>query len=127
MPEIVTIIIRVIEQDLAPSLLVFFFVMGLGQFYVFAAVIAYLMLLVCGLLVLAYKMNNAKMISTLRILLFLFTLCAFMNIFIDDMIFADFDNEELHKMHHGADYNSTAEALVNSIIGAVNQTIGSGN
>ena len=48
--------------------MVFFCVMGLGQFYVFAAVMAYLMLLVCGLLVLAYKMSNASMIRTLRIL-----------------------------------------------------------
>ncbi len=88
-----TVIIKVIEQDMAPSLIVFFCVMGLGEFYVFAAVIAYLMLLVCGMLVLAYKMNNASMIKTLRILLVLFTICAFLNIFIDDMIFADFKND----------------------------------
>ena len=88
-----TVIIKVIEQDMAPSLIVFFCVMGLGEFYVFAAVIAYLMLLVCGMLVLAYKMKNVSMIKTLRILLVLFTICAFLNIFIDDMIFADFEND----------------------------------
>jgi hypothetical protein len=32
--------------------------MGLGEFYIFAAVFSYLMLLVGGLLVLAYKMQN---------------------------------------------------------------------
>ena len=103
--------------------MVFFCVMGLGQFYVFAAVMAYLMLLVCGLLVLAYKMSNASMIRTLRILLVLLTISAFMNIFIDDMIFADFNNEELHKLHLGP----KGEDLVNTIIGASNATTGSGN
>lgn len=66
------------------------------------------------------------MIRTLRILLVLFTVCAFMNIFIDDMIFADFDNEELHKMHYGADYNATA-TIVNAIINDINESTGSGN
>jgi hypothetical protein len=32
--------------------------MGLGEFYIFAAVFGYLMLLIGGLLVLAYKMQN---------------------------------------------------------------------
>lgn len=121
-----TIIIRVIEQDMAPSILIFFCVMGLGQFYVFAAVMAYLMLLVSGLLVLAYKMVNVQMIRTLRILLVIFTLCAFMNIFIDDMIFSDFDNKQLHILHLGDDYNETS-SLVDSIIASGNSTIGSGN
>ena len=103
--------------------MVFFCVMGLGQFYVFAAVMAYLMLLVCGLLVLAYKMSNASMIRTLRILLVLLTISAFMNIFIDDMIFADFNNQELHNLHLGAE----EEKLVNTIIEALNKTTGSGN
>jgi hypothetical protein len=48
----------VVEHDLAPSFLVFFCIMGLGEFYVFAAVFSYLMLLIGGLLVLAYKMQN---------------------------------------------------------------------
>jgi hypothetical protein len=116
----------VIEQDMAPSILIFFCVMGLGQFYVFAAVMAYLMLLVSGLLVLAYKMVNVQMIRTLRILLVIFTLCAFMNIFIDDMIFSDFDNKQLHILHLGDDYNETS-SLVDSIIASGNSTIGSGN
>ena len=103
--------------------MVFFCVMGLGQFYIFAAVMAYLMLLVCGMLVLAYKMSNASMIRTLRILLVLLTISAFMNIFIDDMIFADFNNQELHNLHLGAE----GEKLVNTIIEALNKTTGSGN
>ena len=108
---------------MAVSLVVFFCVMGLGQFYIFAAVMAYLMLLVCGLLVLAYKMNNVSMIRTLRILLVLVTLSAFMNIFIDDMIFDDFNNDELHILHQGLDDALTN--ITNSIIG--NATTGSGN
>lgn len=58
MNEILPIIIKVIEHDLAPSLLVFFCIMGLGEFYVFAAVFGYFILLLGGLLVLAYKMHN---------------------------------------------------------------------
>ncbi len=58
MNEIITVIIRVVEKDLAPSILVFFCVMGLGEFYIFAAVFGYLLLLMAGLLILAYKMEN---------------------------------------------------------------------
>lgn len=61
---------------------------------------AYLILLVCGLLVLAYKMNNLKMIRSLRIVLVLITLCAFMNIYVDNMTFNDFNNDELYKKAH---------------------------
>jgi hypothetical protein len=56
--ELLFIIMRVIEHDLAPSLLVYFCIMGLGEFYVFAAVFGYFIMLIGGLLVLAYKMNN---------------------------------------------------------------------
>jgi hypothetical protein len=48
----------VIEQDLAPSLVVFFYIIVLGQFYVFAAVFAYFLLVTAGGLIAAYKMNN---------------------------------------------------------------------
>jgi len=58
LPPIVNIILRVIEHDLAPSFMVYFCIMGLGEFYIFAAVFAFLMLLIGGLLVLAYKMQN---------------------------------------------------------------------
>ena len=49
-----------------------------------------------------------------------------MNIFIDDMIFSDFDNKQLHILHLGDDYNETS-SLVDSIIASGNSTIGSGN
>jgi len=85
----------VIEHDLAPSLLVFYCVMGLGEFYIFAAIFSYFVLLIGGLLVLAYKLGNAQMIKTFRFLLVLCTICAFFNVFIDDMIFADATPEKL--------------------------------
>jgi hypothetical protein len=100
-PAIVNIILRVIEQDLAPSIMVYFCIMGLGQFYVFAAVFGYLTLLIGGLLVLAYKMQNEKMIRVFRILLVLATFCGFLNIFIDDMIFVDSEYEYLDLISHG--------------------------
>jgi len=49
-PEIFPILVRVVEQDLAPSLLVFFCIMGLGEFYVFAAIFGYFIICVGGLL-----------------------------------------------------------------------------
>ena len=92
--------------------------MGLGQFYAFAAVIAYLCLFCCGMLVLAHKMGNAKIVHTLRVLIVLFTICAFMNIFIDDMYFADFENEELHTLHYGPNYNATTNATKSNATGS---------
>ena len=69
--------------------------MGLGQFYVFAAVFGYIVLLFGGLLVLGYKLKNVKMIKTFRILLVICTICAFFNIFIDDMTFDDANASQL--------------------------------
>ena len=111
---------------MAPSLMIFYCVMGLGQFYIFAAVMAYFMLLVCGLLVLAYKMNNLSMIKTLRILLVLITFCAFMNICVDNMIFSDTQNEELDKKAHSLAYSVldllTNITSTNSSISIMNST-----
>lgn len=95
MPEIVKVIVRVVEFDLAPSLIVFFFIMGLGEFYIFAAIFGYFVLFICGLLVLAYKMHNVQMIKILRISLVLCTVCGFFNIFIDNMVFTDASPERL--------------------------------
>ena len=57
-PEIMYIFVRVVEYDLAPSLLVFFCIMGLGEFYVFVAIFGYFILFIVGLLCLAYKFHN---------------------------------------------------------------------
>lgn len=84
-----------VEYDLAPSLLVFFCIMGLGEFYVFAAVFGYFLLAVSGLMVIAYKLNKVQMIKTFRILLVAFTICAFFNIFIDNMVFTDANPDRL--------------------------------
>jgi hypothetical protein len=88
-PEILKIVTRVVEIDLAPPLIVFFITIGLGQFYIFAAVIGYFIMLIAGLLVLAYKLNNVPMIRTFRIIMVVATICGFFNIFIDNMIFDD--------------------------------------
>jgi hypothetical protein len=87
--------VRVVEYDLAPSLIVFFFVMGLGEFYVFAAIFGYFVLFICGLLVIAYKIHNTQMIKVLRTCLVLCTICGFFNIFIDNMTFTDASPERL--------------------------------
>ena len=97
----IKIVIKVIEKDLAPSFLVFFCIMGLGEFYIFAAVFGYFMVLIGGLLIFAYKMENAQMIRTFRVFLVLVTLIGFLNIFIDDMTFGDADNNLLHELAHG--------------------------
>ena len=81
--------VRVIEIDLAPSLIIYFFMIGLGEFFIFAAVFGYFMLITAALLVIAYQKNAYKLIFILRFLLVFFTLSAFFNIFIDNMVFKD--------------------------------------
>ena len=100
MPEILPIVVRVIERDLAPSLIVFFGVMVLGQFYVFAAIISYFVLLVGGGLVFAYKMHNQEMIKVCRAALVILTFCGFLNIFVDSMTFTDINNDQLRSFAH---------------------------
>jgi hypothetical protein len=80
---------KVIEYDLAPSFLVYIILIGMGQFYVFACVFGYLTACCGGLLVLAYQMNNRKLIVAFRAAIVIFTIGAFLNKFIDDMIFND--------------------------------------
>lgn len=92
--------VRVIERDLAPSIIVFFAVIVLGQFYVFAAVISYLVLLVGGGLVFAYKMHNQEMIKVCRVALVILTFCGFLNIFVDSMTFTDFNLDQLRSFAH---------------------------
>ncbi|TNV78017.1 hypothetical protein FGO68_gene13445 [Halteria grandinella] len=95
LPEILPIFVRVVEYDLAPSLLVFFCIMGLGEFYVFAAIFGYFIICVGALLTISYKMNKPQMIKTFRIMLVAFTVCGFFNIFIDNMIFTDASPDRL--------------------------------
>ena len=80
---------KVVENDMAPTLLIYFTCMGMGQFYIFAAVFAYFSIVMCGLLVLAYHKNNAKLILIFRGALVFFTIMAFLNIFIDNASFTD--------------------------------------
>lgn len=79
--------------------------MGLGQFYIFAAIFGYFVIATGGLLIFAYKMNNTKMIQIFRFFLVLFTIGGFFNLFIDDMRFDDVNNEGLN---HLAYHNGTA-------------------
>ena len=95
MHSLIPIVVRVIEHDLAPSLFVYFYIVVLGQFYVFAAVFAYFLLVTGGGLVAAYKMDNTQMIKVLRGLLVLYTFAGFLNIFVDSMTFTDVDNDTL--------------------------------
>lgn len=78
---------KVIEYDMAPTFMIYFFMIGLGQFYVFAAVFGFFMLITGTLLIIAYMKNLHKLIVILRIVLVIFTVCGFFNLFIDDMVF----------------------------------------
>ena len=88
-PPILQSLIRVIEKDMAPTLLVYFLAIVLGTFYVIAAVFAFAVFIVGGVMVIAYLKNKYKMIAALRIALVLLTFAAFLIIFIDDMFFMD--------------------------------------
>ncbi len=95
-PRIILNFIRVIEIDLSPSFLIYFVLIGLGQFYAAAAVFAYLTLLAGAVLVLAYQKYLHKLKIIARVFLVLFTLAAFINCFADDMTFDDIDSESLN-------------------------------
>lgn len=93
--------IRVVELDLAPTLLVWFITMGLGQFFVFAAVMSYFSFACAAGLVLAYHKENVKLIVGLRILLVFLTLAAFLNLFVDNMVFEDYYAAAIDNMRLG--------------------------
>lgn len=93
--------VKVIEYDLAPSFLIYFTLMGLGQFFVAAAVFAYLTLLMGVVLFIAYQKNLVKLVLIARIFLVIFTIAGFFNIFIDNMVFTDNMPDYLDKFAHG--------------------------
>ena len=82
-------LIRVVEKDMAPSLIIYFLAIVLGTFYVIAAIFGYMMFIVGGLMVFAYATQKYKMIIALRFAMFLLTFAGFLILFIDDMIFKD--------------------------------------
>ena len=89
MAPIIQSLLRVIEKDMAPTLLIYFLALVLGTFYAIACIFAFAIFIVGGLMVIAYLRNNYKMIIILRIALFALTIAGFLIIFIDDMFFMD--------------------------------------
>lgn len=79
--------LKVIETDMSPSLMIYFTTIGLGEFYAFAAVFGYFFFIASAVMVIAYMKKLYKLIIILRILIVLFTIGAFFNIFIDNMSF----------------------------------------
>lgn len=90
MPPLIKSLIRVVERDMAPSLIMYFIAIACGTFYVIATIFAFIIFVISGVLVIAYWKNNHKLIVVLRIALFGFTLACFLILFIDDMVFKDF-------------------------------------
>lgn len=97
-------------MDLAPSIIVYYVMMGLGEFYIFAAVFSYFMLIIAALLVIAYQKNAYKLIVILRIFLVIFTMGAFFNIFIDNMVFGDDHHDLLEYMASGGSSSSSTSS-----------------
>lgn len=93
--------LRVVEIDLAPSLFIYYISMGLGEFFIFSAVFAYFLFISAGLLILAYQKKLYKMIIILRILVVIFTIGAFFDIFIDNMVFSDAHPDFIEAFAHG--------------------------
>ena len=81
--------LRVVELDLAPSLFIYYIMMGLGEFFVFSAVFGYFLFITAALLVFAYQKKLYKLIVILRVFIVIFTIGAFFDIFIDNMVFTD--------------------------------------
>lgn len=80
-------LLRVVERDMAPSLIVFFFVMMTGTYYVIATILTFIFFACSGILVVAHARKNFKLIMFMRILIFVFTLLGFINLFVDSMTF----------------------------------------
>ena len=107
-PRYIRTVTRIIEIDLAPSFLVFIILIAMGEFFATAAVFGYLTMTCGGLLVLGYQMNNSRMICLIRFLIVVFTIGAFINIFIDDMRFKDAHPDLLIELiNKGLDSNLT--------------------
>ena len=69
--------------------MIYFVLIGLGQFYALAAIFAYLTLLMGAILVVAYQKYLHKLKIIARVFLVIFTLAAFLDCFVDDMNFDD--------------------------------------
>ena len=85
--EMIKALIRVVERDMAPTLLVFFAIMINGSYYVIATILTFIFFAASGVLVIGHAKINYKLIMSMRVVIFLLTLCAFLNLFIDNMKF----------------------------------------
>ena len=74
---------------MAPTLIIYFLAIVLGTFYVIAAIFAFAIFAIGGMMVIAYMKEKYRLVAALRIALFILTLAGFLILFIDDMIFKD--------------------------------------
>jgi len=88
-PAIITNLIRLVEYDLAPSFIVYFICMAMGAFFVFATIFGYILYITAGVLLFAYQKKHMKWIVVCRICIVVWTVIAFVDIFIDSLIFKE--------------------------------------
>eukprot|EP00350_Pseudokeronopsis_sp_OXSARD2_P008192 CAMPEP_0170553716 /NCGR_PEP_ID=MMETSP0211-20121228/11550_1 /TAXON_ID=311385 /ORGANISM="Pseudokeronopsis sp., Strain OXSARD2" /LENGTH=155 /DNA_ID=CAMNT_0010862243 /DNA_START=82 /DNA_END=549 /DNA_ORIENTATION=+ len=85
--KIFTCFIRVIEQDLAPTLLILFISMTLGAFFAFLAVLSIVILAMGGVLTFCYFRDSYRAIPIIRIVIVFLTYLVFINAFVDNYTF----------------------------------------
>ena len=82
-------LIRVIERDMAPTLFIFFFIIVNGSLFVFGCLLFFVFLVCSAVMSIAYAKQNYTLIMTMRVAIFVLTILAFFNLFVDDMHFTD--------------------------------------
>lgn len=81
---------RVFETQLLYSYLIFYVAIGMGAMYEFLFIVAFLLLLVTGLLTIAYVKKNQKLVVVGKVANVAVTVVCFINIFACDLYYDDF-------------------------------------
>lgn len=92
-------VLNLIEREMAPSIVVCVFLISVGAFYAFSAVLMVFLLCASGYLFWAYKNQKMSHIVIGRILLFSITIILFIVLLSDDHVFEDSTLPQLVEMH----------------------------
>ena len=88
-PVILLHIIKVVEQDMAPSFLIYGVAITFGAFFAILAILGYVLVAVMIGLFIGYWKQNYRIIQICRILNVVLTLLCFFALFADNLIFSD--------------------------------------
>jgi hypothetical protein len=84
-----SIILNLIERELAPTFLAISFVISVGAYYTFSVVLTFIVIFNSAFLFIAYKSQNHSGIKFSRVLLFITTMIFFFIILGDNHVFEE--------------------------------------